>query len=122
VGVANEPQIGRLHDEHAVFVELKSGGAIEIVDEVRALVGFAVAVGVFENQNAVAGAACGGALGIARPDADPEAAFGVPIHLHGLDQLGPLFFTGEEIHFGVLGGFHLGDGFFAAEEGIFAAV
>src|SRR4051812_32392748 len=87
----------------------------------RAFVSFAVAVGVFENEDGVAGARRGRALGIAGPDADPQAAFGVPVHLHRLDQFGPLLFAGEEIYFRVLGWLHFGDGFFAAEERIFSA-
>src|SRR5207248_889636 len=51
-----------------VFIKLKTGRAVEIVDEMRALVGLPIPVGVLKNQNAVAGARRRRALRIIRPD------------------------------------------------------
>ena len=116
--VSDEPQVWRLHHEHAVFVELKAGRAIQVVQKVCDLVGLAVAVGVFEHQQAVAALAGGRALGITRPGGDPQAPPGIEGHLNRVDELGELFLAREQIRFAPLGQGHVSDGFLAAEEGV----
>ena len=93
----------------------------------RDLVGPPVAIGVLENEQAIAHLGIRRALGIIRPGSHPQAALGVPGHLHRIGQLRELLFTGEEVHLhpGVDG--HLGDGLFTAQElvravGILAAL
>ena len=92
----HEPQIRRLHHEHAVLVKREAGRAVEIVEEGRAFVRFAVAVGVLENEQLVAVFAQGLALGIVLPRGDPQAAFRVPRHLHGVREFGEFFLVGEK--------------------------
>ena len=82
--------VRRLHDEHAVLVELETGRAVEVVEKRRALVGPAVAVRVFEDEQAVAVLAPGRALRVIRPGRDPQPAFRVPGHLHRIDEFGEL--------------------------------
>ena len=67
------------------------------------LVGLAGALGVFEDQDAVADRAGRRALGVVLPGGNPQPALGVPGHLHGLDQFGELLLAGEQIHLAVLG-------------------
>ena len=71
----------RLHEQHTVFVKLKTGRRIQVINEMSHLVGLAGAVGVFKYQKTVADLAVGCAFGIIFPRGDPEAAFGVPRHL-----------------------------------------
>ena len=49
VGVTHEPQVWRLHDQHAVFVKLETSRAVQIIEEGRDLVGLAVIVRVLEH-------------------------------------------------------------------------
>ena len=84
------------------------------------LVGLAVAVGVFEDQELVVHLLLGLPVRVARPDGDPEPALGVERHLHRLGQLGKFLFGGEQVDFHALGDLHLRDGFFAAEEDVLA--
>src|ERR1051326_1014979 len=86
VGVANEPEIGRLHQEDAVFVKLETGRRIEVINEMRAFVGLASAFGVLEQDQAVADFAVGRAFRVVVPNGDPETAFGVPRHLDRFDR------------------------------------
>ena len=112
VRVAHEPQVGRLHDEHAVLVELEPGRAIQTVEEMDDLVRLAVAVGVFKDKQAVARFAGRGPFGIIPPRGNPKASFGIKIHLHGIDEFGELLFAREEARFTALGQGHVVDGLF----------
>jgi len=98
VGVAHEPQVGRLHDEQAVLEEVEAGRAVQPIEIHGALVGAAVAVGVLEDEDLVGDLRSRGALGVIRPHGHPEASLPVPRHLHGFRQLGELFLAGEEVH------------------------
>ena len=99
VGVADEPEIGGLHDEDAVFEKLETGGAIQAVEEGGAFVGFAVAVGVLEDNELVLDGGGGGELGVPGPDGDPEAALGVPGELEGFGEFGEFLLAGEDVGF-----------------------
>ena len=116
VGVADEPEIRRLHDEQAVLVELKAGRAIQVVEVVGEFVGFAVTVGVFEDDDAVTELGGGGAARVVGPDGDPEAALGVPGHLHGFGEFGEFALAGEQVHLHSGGEFHLRHGLLRGEE------
>ena len=97
VGVPDKPQIGSLHQQHAVFEKRKACRAVQIVDKVFALVGPAIAVGVLKNQDRVPDGAGRRPLGIALPSGDPQPPLRVPGHLHRADQLGELLLAGEEV-------------------------
>ena len=51
-----EEQVGRIEDVHAAVAELDAGGEVQAVDEILRRVGAAVAVGVFEDRDAVGAA------------------------------------------------------------------
>ncbi len=112
VGVPHEPQIGSLHQQHAILEKREAGRAIEIVDKWLALVGFAITVCVFKNQNRVPNLAGRRSLGITLPSRHPEPPFRVPGHLHWADQFRELLLTGKEIDFAVFGDGHVLDRLF----------
>ena len=121
LGVAREPQVGRLHDEHAVLVKLETSGAIQVVEERGGLGGFAVRTEV-EHEELVLDLVGRAQLGIARPRGDPQAALGVEAHLHGAGKLGELHLIGDERDLQPFRHGHVLDGFLAAEEGLHVAV
>ena len=87
VGVLQEQNPRLAHDEHAAVPELEARGAVELVVERGALVGFAVAVGVFEDEQLVVGRRVAGLpLRVVRHARDPEPALVVEVHLHGFGQ------------------------------------
>ena len=118
VGIADEPEVGGLHDEDPVVPELEAGGGVEIVEEGRAFVGAAVVVGVLEDEELVADLASGRAFRVAGPCGDPETAAGIPCHLDRVDEIGELFFVGEEIHGEPLVERDLGDDLLAGGVGV----
>ncbi len=99
VGVADEPHVGRLHDEDSVLVELESGRAVESVEECgafREVPRFWIDI---EHEEFVEHLGGRGEFGVAGPCGDPEASFGVEGHLDGVDQFGELFLGGDVIDF-----------------------
>ena len=102
VGVLQEHQVGRLGDQDAAVGELEAGRAMQAVGEDDPLVGLAVAVGVFEDQELVVHFLLGLPVRVGRPAGDPEAALGVERHLHRLGQLGKLLLGGEQVDLEVL--------------------
>ena len=120
VGVLEEHQVGRLGDQDAAVGELEPGRAVQAVGEDGLLVGLAVAVGVFEDQELVVHLLLGLPVRVGRPAGDPEPALGVERHLHRLGQLGELLLGGEQVDLQVLADGHLADGFLAAQEDVLA--
>ena len=120
VGVLEEHEVGGLGDEHAAVAELEAGRAVQVVGEDGHLVGLAVAVGVFEDQELVVHLLLGLPVRIGRPDGDPEPALGVERHLHRLGQLGELLLRGEQVDLHPLGDGHLVDRLLAVEEEVLA--
>ena len=96
-------------------LKLKTSRRVQIIHEMRNLVGFAGALCVFKDQQAVADFAGGSAFGVIFPGCDPETTLGVPRHLDGADQLGKLLFTGKKIDLHVRVNGHFGDGFLGVE-------
>ena len=82
VGVFEEQQVRLLRDEHAASAEFETGRHMQSVGEDGPLVGAAVAVGVFKDQNLVARHLAGEVLRVGLHRADPEPALGVERHLH----------------------------------------
>ena len=116
VGVLQEEVSRLVDDDDAAVPEFETGRAVELVVEDGAFVGAAVAVGVFENEQAVAGSRVARLPhGIGRHAADPEAAAVVEVDLLGLGEFGELALAGEEFDFEVLGDLHRLDAFFGRE-------
>ena len=118
VGIAREPDVRRLYDDHAIFIELESGRAIQVVQEVCAFVGLAIAICVLEDKQAVTLLAERFAFRIIRPGGDPKAALRIKGHLNGLGEFGKFFFGREEVHLATFGHLHVLDRFLAAEEDV----
>ena len=95
-----EPEDPWLVDhEHTAIEEGKAGGAVELVIKHRALVGRAVAIGVFKDQEFVLGARIARLpLRIARHRAHPQPALAVERQLHRLGQLWKSRFIREQLH------------------------
>ena len=115
VGILDEPQIWRLHEEHAVVVKGESGRPVQVVEKVNALVGFTVPVRVFENKEAVAFFAQRFALRIIRPNRDPKASLRIKGHLHWIGQLGKFGFGCKQGDLAAGRHLHPSNGFLAAE-------
>src|SRR4051812_34192022 len=81
IGIAKEQDVRSLNENNAVLVKLKTGGAVQVVNKVRALVGLAVAICIFKDEEAVALFAVGSAFRIIEPGSDPKTPFGVERHL-----------------------------------------
>ena len=79
-------------------------------------VGFAITVGVLENDDAVAEFGSGGAARVVGPDGDPKTAFGVPGHLHRFGELGKFAFAGEEVYLNARREGHLRHGLLGSKE------
>ena len=85
--------------QDAAVAELEAGRAVQAVGEDGHLVGLAVAVGVFEDQDLVVHLLLGLPVRIARPDGHPQPALGVERHLHRLGQLGNSFSEANRLTF-----------------------
>jgi hypothetical protein len=100
-----------LHDEHAVFVKLEPGGAVEAIGEDGGLDRFAGLGIEIEDDQFIEDLGGGRGFRIIRPSGDPQTALGIEIHLHRIDQIGEGFFAGDEFHFAAGGEFQVLDGF-----------
>ena len=117
IGIAQEPQIRRLHDEHTVFVKLESGRAIEAIGKHRGLdrlAGFGIEI-EYDQFIEDLGRGCG--FRIVRPCGDPKTALGVEVHLHRIDQIGEGFFGGDELDLAARREFQVLDRFFRIHVG-----
>jgi len=118
VAIGNEEEFGGLSDPDAAETDFESTDEIEFILEDFADVGFAVAVGVFEDEDAVL--AFGGFAfeGIGIGLGDPEAAPIINGHGDGLLDVG---FTGDEESFEACGENHFPGGFLGGESGVLGA-
>ena len=98
VGVFQEDEVRLLRDVEPAVGDLEAGRQMEAIGEHRLLVGFAVAIGVFEDQDLVIDGHAREVLWVAGHRGDPEPALCVERHLHGIGKLGKLDLRGEEIH------------------------
>jgi hypothetical protein len=95
--ILEEQEVGGLTDVSTAVAQEQAGGEVEAVGPDVDCVGVAIAVGIFEDLDAIAGCgAWGGAHGIFVEFEDPEAAAIVPIHGDGVGDGG---FSGEEPDF-----------------------
>ena len=120
VGVFEEQDVGPLRDEDAASPELEAGRVPQVAGKDGALVGPAVAVGVFENQELVVDRVFRLPVRIAVPARNPQAAPRVEGHLHRIGQLGELLLGGEQVDLHPFVHGHLLDFFFAAEKDVLA--
>ena len=98
VGVFQEDEVRLLRDVEPAVGDLEAGRQMEAIGEHRLLVGFAVAIGVFEDQDLVIDGHAGQVLWVAGHRGDPEPALRVERHLHRVGKLGKLDLRGEAIH------------------------
>ena len=97
VGVAQEPQVAGLLQQNAVPVEGEGAGSVELVGEEADAVGLAVAVGVFEEEEAVGRSGQGTLFGLGAAE-HAQPALAVPAHLHRVGQFGEAGALGEDLH------------------------
>ena len=117
VVVDEQGEVRFLGDVDALRRDLEADRDVEVVGEDRLLVGLAVAVGVFEDDDLVVGHRVARAVRrVGRRRGDPEATFGVEGHLHGLLQVREFLLGCEERDFVARGEGHLADGGFARKE------
>ncbi len=87
VAILHEEDVGRVGYPDSAVTDGDSGGDVEAFGEDREAVGLAVAVGVFEDLDAVS-AGAGLAPGVFEAFGDPGAAALVECHGHGVDDVG----------------------------------
>ena len=104
VGVADVPDVGGLDEDHAVLVELEAGRAVEAVEEGRGLEDLAGLRVEIQDDELVEDLGRRGGLRVGRPAGDPEAALGVEVHLHRVDELGDRGLVGDELDLHAFGG------------------
>ena len=96
VGVFEKEDIRGLANVASAVGEFDSGGEVESLREDGRLIGSAIVVGVFENDDLVVGGIARFELGVGPGAGNPEAAFGIPSHV---DRVGEHGIGGEEIGF-----------------------
>ena len=117
VGVADVPDVGRLDEDDAVLVELEARRAVEAVEEGRRLEDLAGLRVEVQDDELVEDLGRGRGLGVGRPAGDPEAALGVEVHLHRVDELGDDGLVGDELDLHAFRGGEVLELLFAAEVG-----
>ena len=98
IGILQEQQIRNLTNDHATTPEFKSGWVMQLVREDLALIGFAVVVGIGQNQQLVIHLFDNRLpVRISRPGSDPQATFRIERHLHWTCQFRKLLFRCKQI-------------------------
>ena len=87
VGVLQVQQLGALRDIHAAVAGREAGGDEHVLGEDGGFVGFARALGVFEDDDFVVRGLAGFDLRIDLAAGDPEAALRVEVDLDGLGEV-----------------------------------
>ena len=103
IGIAKPEKLAGLGDDDAILVEGESVGELEAFRKDGALVGLAVAVGVFEDEDGVVGEVAGKGEGVACKTVDPQAAAGVELDLEGIDEFGEFFAGSEKVDLEAVG-------------------
>ena len=110
VGVSQEQNAWFVDDQHAVFVEFKTRRADKLVVERSALVRFAIVVGVFQDQQAVAGSSrIGQPLWIVDHAGNPQSSLVVETDLRWIGEFRKVFFGSKHFDFKAFRDFHLRD-------------
>ena len=120
VRVFQEQQIRPLGHQDAAVPEFESGRVVNVAGERGAFVGFAVTIGVFQDQQAIVHLFGRLPVRIRAPAGDPEPPLGVERHLHRLDQFGEHRFVSEQFDLHVLMNGHLVDRFLPGQEQVLA--
>jgi len=90
-------------NDHALFVEGDAVDGVQTIGEYGAFVGFAVMIGVFEDEDFVLRKGPGSGMWPGGHGDDPESAFAVESDLDGVFEFGELFFGSEEVEFKSVG-------------------
>ena len=94
VGVLKKEDLGGIGNIGPAVPWDDTGGDMKVVCEDGALVGNAIAVGIFEDENFVIFFCAGNNVGIHSAGDQPKTTLGIPVHL---DRLGDHGIGGEEI-------------------------
>ena len=120
VRVLQEHHVGRLREDDAVLIEFEPGGVVQVARKHRPLVGLAVAIGVFEDEQRVVHRRLGLPMRVILPGRYPESAPRVERHLHGIDQLGKFLLRREQLDLQPLADGHFLNRFIAGHKHVFA--
>lgn len=124
VEVVHEPEARLLGNDHAGFGEGDAVEGIESFGEGGAAIGFAIVVGIFQDEEFIFGRKTWDCVREGRHGDDPQAASGVEGNLDGVTKFGELDFGSEEIDGETGGDLKLGllFGWGFDDAGIFAVV
>ena len=93
VGVLKEHQVSRLGNVDALGSDFKTHGDMQVAGEGGLLVGFAIVIGVFEDDELVAWLGVSDAVvRVAGHGGNPETSFVVECYLHRVGKVGEFFF------------------------------
>ena len=87
VRVFEKQQIGSLRDQDTAVPEFEAGRIMNVTGERDALVGFAVLIRIFQDQQTVVHGRRWFPVRIGWPGGNPETPLGIERHLHGINQL-----------------------------------
>ena len=82
IGIFQIHQVWCLGDNHSSIVKIESRWVVQIIGKNRQLVGFAIFIGVFQNENFVIHGIFGLPVRVGWPNCHPQPALGIPSHLH----------------------------------------
>ena len=97
--VSHKPKVRRLHHQHPVLVELKTGGTIETIGPGRHLCGLARFGIQIDDQQLVEHLGRGRVFGIIGPRSHPQTSLRIKGHLHWIDELREGFLRGDQFYF-----------------------
>ena len=98
VGISEMGEVGFFGAENTtVSIKDKREGDVKVIGPSRAFVGFAILIGVLENDNFIAGFLAGINMRVGDGGGDPKTAMFIPAHLDGAGHLGEIFFGGKAI-------------------------
>ena len=98
IGISEMGEVGFFGAEDAA-VAIKDEGErdVKVIGPGGAFVGFAILIGVLENDDFIAGFLAGINMRVGDGGGDPKTAVFVPAHLDGAGHLGEIFFGGKAI-------------------------
>ena len=121
IGIFKEQEIGLMANEESTVPEFKTGRNMKPVCKDFAFVRFAIAIGIFEDEDFIIHFFFGFPMGIRGHYSNPKAAPGIKSHLYGLCKFREFFFRCEEFNLQAFANCHLGNSIFAIEEDMLAS-